>query len=93
MDLKAIKNLAIFVLEDNEFNKLMNYLSNNQLNDARLLIERLMDETELNLITSEDNTASVYINHYGQLRKIESEIFNLYEVIDEEGKQIKQFSR
>lgn len=92
MNLNIIKNLAIFVLEDNDFNKLMNYLSNNQLNDARLLIERIMDEVELNFTTSNEDSSAVYINHYNQLRKIENEIFNLYEVINEERKQIKQCS-
>ena len=89
MNLEKIKNLAQLVLDDNDFNRLINYLIIGKINSARIMIDDIIENNELLLEVSSLVDIQDIKQDITNLKLIESEIFNLYER-DDEREQIKQ---
>lgn len=89
MNLEKIKNLAQLVLDDNDFNRLINYLIIGKINSARIMIDDIIENNELLLEVSSLVDVQDIKQDITNLKLIESEIFNLYER-DDEREQIKQ---
>lgn len=89
MNLEKIKNLAQLVLDDNDFNRLINYLIIGKINSARIMIDDIIENNELLLEVSSLVDVQDIKQDITNLKLIESEIFNLYEK-DDEREQIKQ---
>lgn len=89
MNLEKIKNAAQLVLDDNDFNKLINYLIIGKINSARIMIDNIIENNELLLEVSSLVDLQDIKQDIKNLKLIESEIFNLYEK-DDEREQIKQ---
>ena len=86
---KKIENIAKIVLTDDEYILLNKYLSNKQLNSARLFIDEILTDKELTLdLIDNYNERSDIITEIQNLDTILDEIFNLYEEEDER-EQIK----
>lgn len=92
MNLEKIKNAAQLVLDDNDFNKLINYLIIGKINSARIMIDNIIENNELLLEVSSLVDLQDIKQDIKNLKLIESEIFNLYEK-DDEREQIKQLVR
>ena len=52
MNLEKIKNVAQLVLDDNDFNRLINYLIIGKINSARIMIDNIIENNELLLEVS-----------------------------------------
>ena len=89
MNLEKIKNVAQLVLDDNDFNKLINYLIIGKIHFARIMIDDIIENNELILEVSSLIDIQDIKQDITNLKLIESEIFNLYEK-DDEREQIKQ---
>lgn len=89
MNLEKIKNVAQLVLDDNDFNKLINYLIIGKIHSARIMIDDIIENNELLLEVSSLIDVQDIRQDITNLKLIESEIFNLYER-DDEREQIKQ---
>lgn len=89
MNLEKIKNVAQLVLDDNDFNRLINYLIIGKINSARIMIDDIIENNELLLEVSSLIDVQDIKQDITNLKLIESEIFNLYER-DDEREQIKQ---
>ena len=89
MNLEKIKNVAQLVLDDDDFNRLINYLIIGKINSARIMIDDIIENNELLLEVSSLIDVQDIKQDITNLKLIESEIFNLYER-DDEREQIKQ---
>lgn len=89
MNLEKIKNVAQLVLDDNDFNRLINYLIIGKIHYARIMIDDIIENNELLLEVSSLIDVQDIKQDITNLKLIESEIFNLYER-DDEREQIKQ---
>lgn len=93
--IKKIENIAKIVLTDDTYNLLNKYLSNNDLDLARVLISDLLDDKENEYYheSSHEDDGSL-LNEIQHLNTILDEIFNLYDNEDDNDrrKQIKSSS-
>ena len=90
--INKIKNLAKFVLDEEEYNLLETYLIVNNLHYARIMIDELIEKNELFLQFSKYKDSEEIKNDILKLKQIEAEIFNLYEK-EYEREQIKNTDR
>jgi hypothetical protein len=90
--INKIKNLAKFVLDEEEYNLLETYLIVNNLHYARIMIDELIEKNELFLQFSKYKDSEEIKDDILKLKQIEAEIFNLYEK-EYEREQIKNTDR
>jgi len=90
--INKIKNLAKFVLDEEEYNLLETYLIVNNLHYARIMIDELIEKNELFLQFSKYRDSEEIKDDILKLKQIEAEIFNLYEK-EYEREQIKNTDR
>jgi hypothetical protein len=90
--INKIKNIAKFVLEEEEYNLLETYLVLNNLHHARIMIDELIEKNELFLQFSMYKDSEEIKDSILKLKQIEAEIFNLYES-EYEREQIKNINR
>lgn len=73
---QKILNLSKFVFEDNDYNKVVNYINNNKINDLRLLIA---DRSELldilNGLETNNEVLSLQLKNCVELEDIIFEYF------------------
>lgn len=88
--LKNILLLSTFILSDEEYKELNRLLENNKFNRARLLLDELLEEKEVQTIMEPDNQE--YITEYKQLDNLQNLIIDLIvnEKVDEREKQFEQ---
>lgn len=92
MNIDKIKNKAKFVLDDDNYNRLVRCLDQNKIDYARLLLDQISEEVEFKLAHSKENDKEELLQELKNLNTIESEIFNLY-VEEYEGEQIKYVAK
>ena len=92
MNIDKIKNKAKFVLDDDNYNRLVRCLDQNKIDYARLLLDQISEEVEFKLAHSKENDKEELLQELKNLNTIESEIFNLY-VEEDEGEQIKYVAK
>lgn len=87
--LQQINNLAKFIFDDSNSNKLMKFINNDQLNDARLLVDDRLDE--INLDYNINDNDEELLSQYKQCNELYDVIISLIigDVAYEEGKQTK----
>jgi hypothetical protein len=90
--INKIRNLAKFVLNEEEYNLLETYLIVNNLHYARIMIDELIEKNELFLQFSKYRDSEEIKDDILKLKQIEAEIFNLYES-EYEREQIKNINR
>lgn len=90
--INKIRNLAKFVLNEEEYNLLETYLIVNNLHYARIMIDELIEKNELFLQFSKYRDSEEIKDDILKLKQIEAEIFNLYES-EYEREQIKNTDR
>lgn len=91
--INKIKNIAKFVLDEEEYNLLQTYLLINNLNHARIMIDELIEKNELFLEFEQYKNSEEIRNDILKLKQIEAEIFNLYMMKEDEREQIKNINR
>lgn len=88
--INKIKNLAKFVLDEEEYNLLNTYLVLENFSEALTVINELIEKNELFLQFTMYKDSETIKDDLLKLKQIENEIFNLYSE-NNERKQIKQF--
>ena len=79
--LKNILLLSTFILSDEEYKELNRLLENNKFNNARILLDDLLELKEVEMIVEPDNQE--YIIEYKQLDNLQNLIIDL--IVDEKG--------
>ena len=87
--LKNILLLSTFILSDEEYKELNRLLENNKFNNARILLDDLLESKEVEMIVEPDNQE--YIIEYKQLDNLQNLIIDLIvdEKVDEREKQFE----
>ena len=87
--LKNILLLSTFILSDEEYKELNRLLENNKFNNARILLDDLLELKEVEMIVEPDNQE--YIIEYKQLDNLQNLIIDLIvnEKVDEREKQFE----
>ena len=87
--LKNILLLSTFILSDEEYKELNKLLENNKFNNARILLDDLLELKEVEMIVEPDNQE--YIIEYKQLDNLQNLIIDLIvnEKVDEREKQFE----
>ena len=87
--LKNILLLSTFILSDEEYKELNRLLENNKFNNARILLDDLLESKEVEMIMEPDNQE--YIAEYKQLDNLQNLIIDLIvdEKVDEREKQFE----
>ncbi len=87
--LDILKKSASFILNDKQYNYLCYLLDNNKLLRARLYLEELIEEKELDMIVDHDNN-EIHIMELKNLNNIQNFIIDL--IVNEiDGRKEKQF--
>lgn len=86
--LQNITNLATFIFEENEYLLFMNYIHNNNLTDARLVLSDIMIKFDLLFLLQDDPE---FISQYKKCNELENLVMDLIinEIEYEEGTNVK----
>lgn len=87
--LQKINNLAKFIFDESNYNKLNKFVSNNQLNDARLLIDDTLEELDLMCHLNEEDQE--LLSQYKQCNELLDIVIGMLigDIAYEEGKEFK----
>ena len=83
--IKNILLLSVFILNDKEYIKINNLLKNNKFENAKSIIDDLLETKEISVIVNPENQE--YVQEYKQLNKL----YNLIiDIIVDNGKNDKK---
>lgn len=83
--IKNILLLSVFILNDKEYIKINNLLENNKFENAKSIIDDLLETKEISIIVNPENQE--YVQEYKQLNKL----YNLIiDIIVDNGKNDKK---
>ena len=89
--LEKIKLSAIFIMNDSEYNHLLSLLENNKYNKARIFIDTLLEEKEINKILGHDEQG--FIVEYEALDNLQDFIIELIVNEEDNNDRRKQFNQ
>ena len=73
--IKNILLLSVFILNDKEYIKINNLLENNKFENARSIIDDLLETKEISVIVNPENQE--YVQEYKQLNKLHNLIIDI----------------
>lgn len=73
--IKNILLLSVFILNDKEYIKINNLLENNKFENARSIIDDLLEIKEISVIVNPENQE--YVQEYKQLNKLHNLIIDI----------------
>ena len=73
--IKNILLLSVFILNDKEYIKINNLLENNKFENARSIIDDLLETKEISVIVNPENQE--YVQEYKQLNKLHNLIIEI----------------
>ena len=73
--IKNILLLSVFILNDKEYIKINNLLENNKFENAKSIIDNLLETKEISVIVNPENQE--YVQEYKQLNKLHNLIIDI----------------
>jgi len=89
--LQKITELCYFVLDDKECKKFFTYLLNDDINSARLYLDKIIENIEFSLAFEEnDEELKRQLEHSNKLMDLVMELTIVNDRDNEEGKQVRE---
>lgn len=91
--LQKISELCYFVLDDKECKKFLLYLISDDINSARLYLDKIIENIEFQFaFENEDDELKLQLEHSNKLMDLVMELTIMNDRDNEEGKQVREIT-